>query len=145
MSLENFKLYLSTDPSAAYDRTANAMQFQYAKNLAVRDIEVIWDKPESSKWQSALYFENIKGLKVIGFTGKPAKMDAESPAIGLRMVEGATISNSTAQPGTRVFLRVSGADTQGILLEGNELHNARIPFELSAGTKEGTVKAINNF
>src|SRR5438552_14651963 len=143
--LENNKLYLSTDPSAAYDRTVNAMQFQYAKNLAVRDIEVIWDKPESSQWQSALYFENIKGLKVIGFTGTPARMDAESRAIGLRMVEGATISNSTAQPGTRVFLGVTGTNTRDILLEGNELHNAQLPYQLFGGTKEGIVKAINNF
>jgi len=145
VSLENIKLYLSTDPSAAYDRSVNAMQFHYAKNLTVRDVDVIWDKPESTKWQSALYFEDVKGLKLIGFSGRPAKMDSESPSIGFNQVEGATISNSTAQPGTRLFLGVSGDKTQGIYLEGNELHDAQIPFQLSAGTKEGAVKEVNNF
>src|SRR5438552_1392051 len=145
VSLENIKLYLSTDPSAAYDRTVNAMQVHYAKNLTLKDIDVIWDKPELAKWQSALYFDDVKGLKVIGFTGRPATADSESPAISFNKVEMATISNSTAEEGTRVFLGVSGADSKDVLMEGNELHNSRTPFQLSGGAKEGAVKAMNNF
>ncbi len=121
------------------------MQFHYGKNLTVRDVEVIWDKPELNKWESALYFEDVQGLKVIGFSGRPAKPNADSPAIVLNKVEGATISNSTAQKGTRVFLGVTGTNTRDILLEGNELHNAQLPYQLFGGTKEGIVKAINNF
>src|SRR6266571_1460489 len=145
VSLENIKLYLSTDPSAVYDRSVNAMQFHYGKNLTLRDVEVIWDKPELNKWGSALYFEDVQGLKVIGFSGRPAKPNADTPAIVLNKVEGATISNSTAQQGTRVFLGVTGTNTRDILLEGNELHNAQLPYQLFGGTKEGIVKAINNF
>jgi len=84
-------------------------------------------------------------LKVIGFSGRPAKPNADTPAIVLNKVEGATISNSTAQQGTRVFLGVTGTNTRDILLEGNELHNAQLPYQLFGGTKEGIVKAINNF
>src|SRR6266571_4860233 len=145
VSLENIKLYLSTDPSAVYDRSVNAMQFHYGKNLTLRDVEVIWDKPELNKWGSALYFEDVQGLKVIGFSGRPPKPNADTPAIVLNKVEGATISNSTAQQGTRVFLGVTGTNTRDILLEGNELHNAQLPYQLFGGTKEGIVKAINNF
>jgi len=145
VSLENIKLYLSTDPSAAYDRSVNAMQFHYGKNLTVRDVEVIWDKPELNKWGSALYFEDVQGLNVVGFSGGPAKPNADTPAIVLNKVEVATISNSTAQKGTRVFVGVTGANTRDILLEGNDLHNAQLPYQLFGGTKQGIVKARNNF
>ena len=42
VSLENVKLFLATDPSAAYDRSVNAMQFRWARNLTVKDVEVVW-------------------------------------------------------------------------------------------------------
>jgi len=145
VNLENIKLYLSTDPTVAYDRTVNAMQFHFAKNLTLRDVEVIWDKPEYRQWQSALAFEDVKGLKINGFTGGPAKADTESPAILFNRVEGATISNSTARPGTRLFLCVKGEKSREIYLDGNELHQARSPFEISDGAKEGAVKAGTNF
>ena len=54
ISLENVKLFISTDPSSPYDKSIHAMQFQYAKNLKVKDVEVNWEKPEWNKWESAL-------------------------------------------------------------------------------------------
>ncbi len=104
ISLENVKLFLSTDPAAAYDRSVHAMQFRYARHLTVKDVEVVWEKPESSKWQSALYFQDASGLKVEGFEGGPGKPDA--PVIVLKQVEDGAITNSKSQAGTGVFLKV---------------------------------------
>jgi Glycosyl hydrolases family 28 len=145
ISLENIKLHLSTDPSAPYDRSVNAMQFRYAKNLTVKDVEVIWEKPELDKWQSALFFEDVTGLRVDRFSGGPAKPGTETPTIVLNRVQNATITNSEAWPGTNVFLAVQGAKSAGINLVGNNLHAAGTPFRLDGDAREGAVKALNNF
>jgi len=145
LSLENLKLFLSTDPSAAYDRSVHAMQFQYAKNLKVKDVEVVWDKPESDNWRSALYFQDIRGLKLEGFVGAPAKPRTDIAAVVLNQVEDATISNSTAKPGTNIFLKVEGAQSHAIYLVGNELHHARAPYLLDANVPRGAVTSVGNF
>ena len=143
ISLENVKLFLSTDPKAAYDRSVHAMQFRYARNLKLKDVEVFWEKPESSKWQSALYLQDVSGLRVDGFAGVGAKPDA--PAIVLNQVEDASITNSQARTGTGVFLKVEGKESKGIYLVGNELHDASTPYQAGAEVKDGTVKAEGNF
>ena len=121
------------------------MFFQYAKNLRVQDVEVNWEKPAWEKWQSALYFENVSGLKVDSFTGGPAKPQSTTPAIVLDKVEDAAICNSRVKAGTQVFLGVKGPTTRKIYLVGNELHDAAKPFVVEAGVPAGTVKAVNNF
>jgi len=143
INLENVKLYQSTDPAAGYDRSVHAMYFHYAKNLKVKDVQVQWEKPESAKWQSALYFQDINGLKVEGFSGAPAK--PEFPNVVLDRVEGATIVNSQAMPGTELFLRVAGANSHGINLYGNELHTAGAAFKVDDGVASDAVKSANNF
>lgn len=144
VSLENIKLFLSTDPSAAYDRSIHAMQFRYARDLKVKDVEVVWATPESSKWESALYFQDVQGLKLDGFVGAPASTQRSFPAVVLDQVEGATISNSEARPGTQVFLGVKGAKSQHVHLLRNELHQAR-PYQASAEVKADTVQESGNF
>lgn len=145
VSLENIKLFLSSDPAAAYDKSIYGMQFRWAKYLTVKDVEVVWEKPESTKWQSALYFQDVEGLKVDGFSGRPAKTASDTPAITLNDVQDAVISNSKAQPGTRVFLAVEGAKSVGIILVGNELPKDTGPLRLSADVRKDAVKAMSNF
>jgi Glycosyl hydrolases family 28 len=143
INLENIKLYQSTDPKAAYDRSVHAMYFHYAKNIKVKDVQVQWENPESAKWQSPLYFEEVKGLKLEGFTGVPAK--AEFPAVVLDQVEGAGIVDSQAQPGTDLFLRVTGTKSRDIVLFGNELHAAGTAFKIDDSVASDAVKATNNY
>lgn len=143
ISLENIKLYQSTDPKAGYDRSVHAMYFHYAKNIKVKDVQIQWEKPESAKWQSALYFEKVNGLRLDGFSGAPAK--AAFPAVVLDQVEGASIVNSQAQPGTNLFLLVTGAGSRDINLFGNELHEARTAFKVDDGVAADAVKAVSNY
>jgi hypothetical protein len=145
ISLENIKLFLSTDPEAAYDRTVNAMQFRYARDLKVRDLEVIWDKPELNKWQSALCFQDVQGLNLDGFAGGPAKPQTDTPAVVFERVEDAAIRNSTARPGTQVFLKVKGPQSRHVYLINNELHEVRSHYLVDADVKEGTVKEVGNW
>jgi hypothetical protein len=145
VSFENLKLFLSTDPAAAYDKSVNAMQFRYAKNLKLRDVEVVWEKPAWSEWQSALYFEDVDGLELAGFQGGPAKPDTDSPAVVLDKVKDATVRSAHAIPGTQIFLRVKGATSKEIYLVGNELHQAKVACQLDSGAKEGTVKQVATY
>ncbi len=145
ISLENVKLFISTNPASAYDKSIDAMHFQYAKNLKLKDVEVNWEKPAWEKWQSALSFEDVSGLKVDGFLGGPAKPQSDDPTIVLEKVGDAVISNSHASPGTQVFLGVKGPASKSIYLVGNELHDAAKPFVVGADVMEDAVKAENNF
>ena len=145
ISLENVKLFISTNPDSPYDKSIHAMYFQYAKNLKVKDVEVNWEKPAWEKWQSALAFEDVAGLRVDNFVGGPAKPQSEDPAVLLNNVEDAAICNSRARPGTPVFLGVKGSTSRKIYLVGNELHDAAKLFVVDANVQEGTVKAVNNY
>jgi hypothetical protein len=73
LSLENVKLFLSADPAAYAEKAVHAMKFRWAKDLKLKDVEVIWEKPVSDKWESALYLEDIQGLALEGFSGRQAK------------------------------------------------------------------------
>jgi hypothetical protein len=145
ISLENLKLFISTDPKAPYDKAIDAMHFQYAKNLKVQDVEVNWETPAWEKWESALSFEDVDGLKMNDFMGGPARMQRGDPAVLLDKVRDAVISNSRARAGTQTFLRVKGSSSKDIYLVGNTLHNAATPFAVDPDVKAGTVKALNNF
>jgi hypothetical protein len=145
VSLENIRLFISHDSTSPYDKAVNAMQVRYARNLKMKGIEVTWDKPDWVNWRSALYFEDVEGLSLNGFTGEPAKPGSDVPAVVLNKVDGATIQNASPRPGTQVFLRVQGAKSQKIYLTGNEWHNAKTPYKVDADVRQGAVKAINNF
>ena len=92
------------------------MKFRWAKDLKLKDVDVVWDKPESNKWESALYLQDIQGLEIDEFTGRQAKFETETPAVVLDQVEDAMIRNSAPREGTRVFLSVLGDKSNGILL-----------------------------
>jgi hypothetical protein len=145
ISLENVRLFISTNPSSLYDKAVNALQFRYARNLKLKDVEVTWEKPEWVNWQSALYFEDVDGLKLQGFAGGPAKPQADIPAVVLDKVNDATILNAAPGPGTQVFVEVKGAKSQKIYITRSALHDVKTPYKLDPEVKPGTVEAVKNY
>ena len=145
LTLENIKFFISTDPSAAYDKAVHAIQFRYARNIEVKDVEVVWEQPASAKWQSALYFEDVTGLRLDSFLGGSG--NGRIPRRGSRALKLQTPRSAIpkARQGTQVFLGVKGATSQGIYLVGNELHQAQTSYQSGAGVKEGAVTADRNF
>ena len=121
------------------------MQFRYARNLKVKDVEITWEKPDWVNWKSALYFEDVNGLRLQGFSGVPAKLDSGLPAVVLDKVEDASIQNAAPGPGTNVFLKVKGANSSRIYITGSELHDVKTPYELDPGVKADAVSTLNNF
>jgi len=139
ISLENVKLFLATDPAAPYELTTHALDFRWARNLKLKDIEVNWEKPVADKWESSLSFEEVNRLTVDGFSGRPAWPERDAPAVGFNNVTDAIVRNSQALDGTKIFLKVAGKESGGIYLLGNDLRKAKVGYTLS---KEVTVNAI---
>ncbi|HLY18583.1 MAG TPA: glycosyl hydrolase family 28 protein [Bryobacteraceae bacterium] len=140
VSLENIRLFVSNDPESPLQKTVNAMQIRWARNLRLKDVEVIWDKPAAAKWKTALRLEDAQDVELEGFRGRPAAADA--PAAAFVNVDGATLRNSSAATGTDVYLSVAGAKSRAIRLLNNDLGGARTPFRLEDGVPEGAVRVI---
>jgi hypothetical protein len=137
VSLDNIKLFVSNDPESPLQKTVDAMQIRWARNLKLRNLEVIWDKPASEKWRSALRVEDAQDVELDDFGGKQA--NAAAPAIAFMNVHGATVRNSNALSGTELFLDVAGVMSRGIRLIGNDLSAAKIPYRAGAGAKSDAV------
>jgi len=144
LSLENVKLFLSSDPESPYQKAVHAMKFRWAKDLKLKEVEVVWDKPESDQWESAVYLEDIQRLELEGFSGRQAKIGTETPAVVLNQVEDAIIRNSTPHEGTSLFLQVNGNKSRGIVLTGNDLRQTKVPFRADRNVKSNAVTALNN-
>jgi hypothetical protein len=137
VSLDNIKLFVSNDPDSPLQKTVDAMEVRWARNLKIRDVEVIWDKPSSAKWRSALRVEDARDLELDDFRGKPAA--AGAPAVVFMNVDGASVRGSNALPGTDLFLDIAGGMSRGIRLMGNDLGGAKTPYRVGGGAKDGAV------
>jgi polygalacturonase len=144
VSLENVKLWISHAPESPLEKAQHAMKVRWAKNLKIKDVEVNWDKPESAKWESALYVQDVKGFELEGFSGRQAKLGADMPAVVLDQADDVIIRNSKAPEGTQVFVRVIGDKSRGIYLLGNDMLRAKVPFRADSGATAGEVKLVNN-
>jgi polygalacturonase len=144
LSVENVKLFLSADPTAYAEKAVHAMDFRWARDLKLRDVEVVWDKPASEKWRSALYLEDVQGLDLDGFAGRPAQAGTETPVVVLNQVQDAVIRSSKPREGSSLFLQVSGDKSRGIVLTGNDLRKSKTPYRLDANVKSNEVTALNN-
>jgi polygalacturonase len=137
VSLDNIKLFVSNDPDSPLQKTVDAMQVRWARNLRLKDVEVIWDKPASAKWRSALRLEDAEDVELAGFGGRAGGADA--PAVEFMNVDGARVRDSSAAPGTELFLDIAGANSRGIRLIGNDLDAAKVPYRVGAGAKSDAV------
>jgi polygalacturonase len=144
ITFDNVKLYLSSDSTAAYDKSIHAFEFHLAKNLRLRNVEVFWEKPELNQWGSAMSFEDIRDLQVENFAGRQAKAGSDIAAIQFNRVESATVRSSSALQGTGTFLNVMGKESRDIVLTGNDLRRAKSPFALGPGVAKDAVQAIWN-
>ena len=140
ISFENVKLTVAHDPTAPYDKAVHGLVFKQARNLRLRDVEVVWEEPGSAKWESGLAFDEVQGLTLDGVTAVQAPGAASSPAIVLHQVEDAIIRDCRAAEGTGTFLVFSGEGTKNILLERNDFRKARLPYSFVSGALAQALK-----
>jgi polygalacturonase len=140
VSFENVKLFIAHDPAAPYDKAVDAVRFQLARDLRLRDFEVIWETPLFEKWRCALAFEDIRGLILDGVACRQAGKEEGSPAILFRRVNDSTIRSCRALEGTGTFLLISGPETGNIIFEANDIRQARRAYAFADGAVQGAIK-----
>jgi hypothetical protein len=141
VTLDNVKLIVSHDPAADYDKAVHALSFRWARNLRLKDVEVVWDEPSYGPWESALYLEDIRDLDLDDFRGGPAPgAAAAKPAVVLTNVEDALIRNCRSVPGTETFLYIRGERSRSIALSGNDFRAAKVPLRLAPETPATAVR-----
>ncbi len=143
VTLDNVKLFVAHDPGAVYDKAVHALSFRWARNLRLKDVEIVWEKPAYAQWRSALALEDIQDLDLDGFKGGPGAADpAAAPAVVLDNVEKALVRNCRSVPGTGIFLLVRGERSRDIGLAGNDFREAKVPFELGPGAAKTAVRNL---
>jgi hypothetical protein len=137
VSFDDVKLFVSNDPESPLQKTVDAVEIRYARHLKLRDVEVIWAPPGSAQWRSALRVEDARDFELSGFSGAAARDRAA--AVQFTNVDGATVRNSNAAPGTQLFLDIAGAHSRAIRLVGNDLRAAKTPYRVGAGAAPRSV------
>ena len=145
ITFENVKLILAHDPAAPYDKAVHALTFKQARNLKLRNLEIVWDKPEYAAWESALVLEDVQGLELAGFQGRPAPGAAkDKAAVVLRRVAGGVIRDCGALPGTRIFFDVQGASTRDLAFLGNDFRGLETAVRSGKDVPPGAVTEGQN-
>lgn len=133
VAFENIKLFIAHDPKAAYDKAVDALVFKQARNLRLRDVEIVWEGAPYARWRSGLAFDEVDGLTLDGVRARPSPAAAGAPAILLERVKDAVIRGCRAEAGTGTFLLFSGPGVRDVVLAGNDFRRARVPFTCAAG------------
>jgi polygalacturonase len=87
------RLSVSHAEDAPYESTTAAMTLKYARDVAMKDVEIRWEEPHAATWQSALVVDQAQILLLDG-----VRMDAapgsERPVLRLNNVDGVTVRES---------------------------------------------------
>jgi hypothetical protein len=140
VSFENVKLTVAHDPGAAYDKAVHGLVFKQARNLSLKDVEIVWEGPPSDKWRSALALDEVQGFTLDGIAASQAPGAEKAPAMLLNQVDYGVIRNCRAADGTGTFLLLTGEGTKDILLERNDFRKARLPYSFAEGAKSAALK-----
>ena len=143
ITFDNVRLTLATDPNAPFDAATNAINFRYARNLKLQNVNVTWEKPLLKNWQSALTFESVDGLELNGFTGRQAWPESDAPAVKFLNVTNARLTRATAPEGTGIFLH-AGPGSRAVWVEGNDFRKARVPWKIDPIVPTTSVTVRNN-
>jgi hypothetical protein len=138
ITMENVRLAIAHDPAAPYDKAVNALTFRRVRNLALRDVEIVWDGLAYEKWKTALLLEEVENADLLGVIGRQAG-SADGPAIRLHDVRDARIRDGRAAAGTGTFIGVSGPRSRDILLTGNDTRKARTVLATAPDVPAGAV------
>jgi hypothetical protein len=58
--LDNVKLFVSSDPGAPYEHTSAALTVRQARGLRLSNVEVNWERPYASTWQTGLLLDQVE-------------------------------------------------------------------------------------
>ena len=91
--LENIHLFVAHDPKAPYENTRDAITLRDARNFTMKDVDVRWEKPAASTWQTGLRVENVQNLLMDSLDVATAP-GSQGDVIELKDADGVTLRHS---------------------------------------------------
>lgn len=126
--------------NTADKRATHALQVQGVRGFKLRDFSLKWDEEKrESKWQSALYMNDVHDFEIEGFSGRQGLKGEAAPAIVLENVTEGTLRNSRATAGCGAFVAIRGPQTRGLFLYANNTANATRKVDLESGVNPQAV------
>jgi hypothetical protein len=101
---------VSHGADAPYEDTAAAMTLKYARDVALKGVEIHWDEPHAATWQSGLVADQVSDLVLADVTIDPAPASA-GPLVRLNDADGVTIRQSQI-----ASVEVTGSKTKAVRL-----------------------------
>jgi polygalacturonase len=87
------RLFVSHAPDAPYESTTTAITLRYARDVAIKDLDIRWEEPRASNWQSGLEANQVQDLLL-----EDVRIDAapgsEQPVLHLTDSDGVLILHS---------------------------------------------------
>ena len=139
LTFENVRLTVDADVDAPWRKGPHALSIDLARNVKFKDVQINWEGPVSSHWQSAFYAENVDDLVLDDFSTRQAQDGGADAAIVLNNVHNAVVRNGTAQPGTTTYLNLTG-DTREVVLFANDMRHADKEVTQSAEVGKSAVQ-----
>jgi polygalacturonase len=122
------------------DLPAYGLFSRHAETLVLDNVHFHLEKPDA---RPAMIFDRVDDLDLRAVSAAPASGD--EPAIWLRDVRRCFLQGLRAQVGTKTLLKLTGAQTAGILAVGNDFSEAAKAFILANDVEKNALRQEANF
>jgi hypothetical protein len=90
------------------------MTLKYARDIAMKDVEIHWEEPYSATWKSGLMVDQVKDL-LLSDMRIDAAPGSDQPVLFLNDAEGVTLRQSRVGS-----VHITGSKSQGVRLVETE-------------------------
>jgi Right handed beta helix region len=118
---------------------AYGLYCRHARDVRLAGLRFGWASPDL---RPAVLCEDVSELTIDALDTPP--VPAGQAVVALRQVRDALVRGCMPRPGTDMFLRVSGAESDGISLLGNDLSRVRAPCVLGPECRPSAVAEVAN-
>jgi hypothetical protein len=87
------RLFLSHGADAPYESTTAAMTLKYARNVEINDVDIAWEEPHASTWQSAFAIDQVNDL-LLDDMALDAVPGSDHPVLQLNDAVGVVVRHS---------------------------------------------------
>lgn len=108
------RLFVSHAADAPYENTTAAMTLKYARDVAMKDVEIQWEEPHASTWQSGLLADQVQDL-LLEDTRIDAAPGSNQPVLRLNDADGVMVRQSQV-----ASIHVAGSKSKSVRLVDTE-------------------------
>jgi polygalacturonase len=108
------RLFVSHGPEAPYESATAAMTLKYARDVAMDDVELAWEEPHASTWQTGFSVDQVQDL-VIDNSRIDAVPGSSQPVLRLNDADGVLVRQSRI-----ASVDITGNKSRGVRLVETE-------------------------